>query len=142
MAPGKLIYFFLGYILKISWQLKGSSMEQMTKKLKEHRIDTDGVIARLGGKENLYLTICKKFLYDISYPTFWEAVNKGDFEEARKHIHTLKGVAVNLGFIYLSSLCNRLLIELEQQNFILFNKDLLSLSQEYDIIISILNENF
>lgn len=117
-------------------------MEQLTKKMKEHRIDTDGVIARLGGKEKLYLTICKKFLNDISYPSVWEAVNKEDYKEAGKHIHTLKGVAVNLGFIYLSSLCNRLLTELEQQNFNLFNKDLISLGQEYDIIISILNENF
>jgi HPt (histidine-containing phosphotransfer) domain-containing protein len=117
-------------------------MEQMTKKMKEHRIDTDSVIARLGGKENLYLTICKKFLHDINYASIWDAVDQGYYEEARKHIHTLKGVAANLGFIYLSSLCNRLLTELEQQNFNLFNKDLISLSQEYDIIVSILNENF
>jgi HPt (histidine-containing phosphotransfer) domain-containing protein len=117
-------------------------MELLTKKMKDHKIDTDGVIARLGGNEKLYIAICKKFLNDISYPSVWEAVNKGDYEQARKHIHTLKGVAVNLGFLYLSSLCNHLLTEMEQQNFNLFNKDLISLAQEYDIIISILKENF
>ncbi len=117
-------------------------MEQLTLKLKEHRIDTDGVIARLGGKENLYLTICKKFINDNSYPSAQKAFKAGDFIEAEKHIHTLKGVAANLGFIYLQALCNRLLTELEQLNFNLFNHDLISLGQEYDIIISILNENF
>lgn len=117
-------------------------MEQLTLKMKEHRIDADGVIARLSGNEKLYLTICKKFRNDISYPSVLQAVSKGDYIEVGKHIHTLKGVAANLGFIYLSSLCNRLLAELEQQNFNLFNKDLISIGQEYDIIISLLNENF
>ncbi len=111
-------------------------------KLKEHRIDTDGVIARLGGKENIYLTICKKFINDNSYSSAREAIKKGDFTEAGKCIHTLKGVAANLGFIYLHALCNNLLNELENLDFNLFNHDFISLGQEYDIIISILKENF
>jgi HPt (histidine-containing phosphotransfer) domain-containing protein len=117
-------------------------MEHLTLMMKKHRIDTDGVIRRLGGNEKLYLTICKKFLSDISYSSVLEAVKKEDYMEARRHIHTLKGVAVNLGFIYLYSLCSRLLTELDQQNSYMFNKDLISLGQEYDFIISILKENF
>lgn len=116
-------------------------MELLTMKMKEHGIDTDGVITRLDGKEKLYLTICNKFLGDTSYPSIREAINKGDYIEAQIHIHTLKGVAANLGFIYLHALCNRLLSDLEQKAFSSFNRDLISLGQEYDIIISILNKN-
>ncbi len=117
-------------------------MEQITIKMKEHGIDTDGVISRLGDKEMLYLSICKKFLNDTSYPSAREAIKKGDYIEAQIHLHTLKGVAANLGFIYLHALCNRLLTELEQESLSYFNRDLISLGQEYEIIISILNENF
>ena len=117
-------------------------MEQLTINMKKHRIDTDGVIGRLGGNEKLYLSICKKFLNDVSYSSIQQAIIEGDYIEARRHIHTLKGVAVNLGFIYLYSLCSRLLTELDEQNLYLFHKDLICLGQEYDFIVSILKENF
>ncbi len=116
-------------------------MEPMTKKMKQHGIDTEGVIARLGGKEKLYLTICKKFLDDPSFSSIQEAISKGDYTKAKLHIHTLKGVAANLGFSYLHALCSHLLTELEQEALGSFYRDLIHLDQEYNIITSILKEN-
>ncbi|MDF2907999.1 MAG: Hpt protein [Herbinix sp.] len=114
-------------------------MEQMCRKLKEHGIDIDGVIERLGGNKMLYLTICKKFVSDKSYPSIIEALAAGNLTEAHDHIHTLKGVAANLGFIYLYALCNRLLTELEQKELICFEQDIRKLIQECDFLISILS---
>jgi HPt (histidine-containing phosphotransfer) domain-containing protein len=114
-------------------------MEQICRKLKEHGIDIDGVTERLGGNKNLYLTICKKFVHDRSYPLIKETLAEGNLSEAQVHIHTLKGVAANLGFIYLYALCNRLLTQLEQKELICFEKDIQKLSQECDLIISILS---
>ncbi len=114
-------------------------MEQISKKLIEHGIDTNGVIERLGGNKKLYLTICKKFVQDKSYPAIKKAVAAGDLMEAGTHIHTLKGVAANLGFIYLYSLCNRLLDELKHNETKYFEMDILKLCQECDLLISILS---
>lgn len=115
-------------------------MEYLTTRLNEHRIDTEGAIARLGGKEMLYLTICKKFPRDSSYASVMDAIKKSDYTKVRMHLHTLKGVSANLGFQYLYALCNRLLAELDQRELPLFHQDILCLMKEYDIIIALLEE--
>lgn len=116
-------------------------MELLYKKLKEHGVDTDSVITRLGGNEPLYLSICKKFLFDTSYPKLKEALSSGSISEARMHIHTLKGVAGNLGFQYMHALCKHILAAMEQCEFKYFEHDINCLSDEYQLIIAILSEN-
>lgn len=114
-------------------------MEQIYRKLKEHGIDTDGVTERLGGNKMLYLTICKKFINDKSYPSIKKAFASGDLTEAQIQIHTLKGVAANLGFIYLYALCNRLLDLLKEKEMKYLEPDFIRLCQECDLLISILS---
>lgn len=115
-------------------------MEILCKKLKEHGIDTDSVITRLGGNEPLYLSICKKFLFDNSYPKLKEALSSGRIDDAQMHIHTLKGVAGNLGFQYMHSLCKHILAAMEKCEVRCFEYDINCLSDEYKIIIAILSE--
>ncbi len=114
-------------------------MEQIYQKLKEHGIDTDGVTERLGGNYRLYLTICEKFVYDKSYPSLKEALSSDDLTAAGTHLHTLKGVAANLGFLILHELCNCLLEDLKQNRLDRFNLDIQKLCLECDQIISILS---
>lgn len=115
-------------------------MKTLCKRLKEHGVDTDGVINRLGKNESLYLSICLKFLSDRSYPLLQEALKAGNLEEVRAQIHTLKGVAANLGFLYMHALCKHILVFLDQNNRPPLEQDLRSLSQEYHILIAILSE--
>ena len=114
-------------------------MEQLCRQLREHGVDTEGVTERLGGNKKLYLSICKKFVYDKSYPSLKVALAAGDLLEAQVHIHTLKGVAANLGFIYLYALCNRILDEIKHKEMKYFELDIQKLSQECDLLISILS---
>lgn len=116
-------------------------MELLCRKLKEHGVDTESVITRLGGNEPLYLTICKKFLLDTSYPKLSEALSLGRISEAQMHIHTLKGVAANLGFQYMYALCKHILAAMEQCDLKCFEHDIRCLSDEYKIIIAILSDH-
>ncbi len=115
-------------------------MKNLYRRLTEHGVNTDEVINRLGKNENLYLSICLKFLSDQSYPLFQKALKAGDLSEARMQIHTLKGVAANLGFVYLNALCKHILAILDQNDYPHLEQDLKSLSQEYHILIAILSE--
>lgn len=114
-------------------------MERITLKLKELGVDVDNVIYRLGGNEKIYLSICQKFLKDTSYRAFCQAWSKNDIKSAIIHIHTLKGVAVNLGFIRIELLCKSIQDDLKN-NDILYTQEYISeLSTEYENIIEILN---
>lgn len=59
--------------------------------------DFDSVLSRLGS-EAIITRVAVKFLNDTSFQTLKEALPEGNKEEAFRAAHTLKGVAVNLGF--------------------------------------------
>ena len=115
-------------------------MEPLSRKLNEIGVDTKCVINRLGGNEKLYLSICRKFLADTSYSLLREALSNRQFSKAHDCIHTLKGVAANLGFEHIRYICNQLMSELEQNELHLMEWNLEKLAREYQKIISVLNE--
>lgn len=55
------------------------------------------VISRLS-KEERIVKYCRKFLDGNDCELISEALAKGNFEEAFRYVHNLKGVALNLGF--------------------------------------------
>ena len=59
--------------------------------------DYDGVLGRLR-KEQTVQKFVFKFLDDKSFAQFEAAMEKGDYEEALRAVHTLKGVCQNLSF--------------------------------------------
>lgn len=79
------------------------------QKLNEIGVDTDGAIKRLAGNEALYLKLCNRFIQDENYIKFQETFSSRDYDNARLRIHTLIGVAANLGFMSLESICRQLL---------------------------------
>ncbi len=115
-------------------------MEPLSRKLKEIGVDTGHVIDRLGGNEKIYLSICRKFLSDTNHTMLQEALRDGQFSKAQEHIHTLKGVAANLGFVQMHSLCHQLLSHMEQNELYLMEWDTEKLAREYHKIIAVLKE--
>lgn len=116
-------------------------MQTKSLKLLEIGVDVLSVVKRLGGNELLYLNICDKFLYDESFESIQEAISVHNYDSAEMAIHTLKGVAANLGFIGLQTLCERLLMRLRDANYDAIPKDNQELIEEYHRIIQILKEN-
>ena len=59
--------------------------------------DYDDVVRRLMG-EKLVRKFLLKFLDDKSYADLGRTLSEGDYKEAFRAAHTLKGVCLNLGF--------------------------------------------
>ncbi len=69
--------------------------------------DYSGTLARLG-KEDFVKRLAKKFLDDANLSSLKAAAANGDAETAFRAVHTLKGLALNLGFTNLASLSSEL----------------------------------
>lgn len=74
--------------------------------LKNAGVDTEGTIQRFMGNAGLYRTILTKFLEDGTYAEIAPAFAAGDGEKSLTSVHTLKGVAGNLGFTRLYEACS------------------------------------
>jgi len=116
-------------------------MEARSRKLKEIGIDVSGVVNRLGGNESLYLIICNKFTKDTNYLILKEALSKKDYQSAEIRIHTLKGIAANLGFIRLEIISRCVLNDIRERKLVNLRQDIYSLTEEYQRIISALTED-
>lgn len=115
--------------------------EQYRIKLKENGVDIDSVLFRLGGNETVYLLICRKFLKDQSFQLLNDAYKEKNWIEIYQHIHTLKGVALNLGFIRMHFIIKTLLDSLSNDELQNFDQDMAILTNEYLRIISLLEES-
>jgi HPt (histidine-containing phosphotransfer) domain-containing protein len=115
-------------------------METISNSLIQNGVDVNGVISRLGGNELLYLSICKKFLYDKNFYSLKESLVTNDLRSAEIHIHTLKGVAANLGFLRIEYLCKIIQEDLKKNDLQSIRDRMGILSIEYNKIISVLKE--
>jgi HPt (histidine-containing phosphotransfer) domain-containing protein len=116
-------------------------METLSRKLIDMGVDVGSVIKRLGGNEALYLTICNKFIKDPSYQTLQEALTTNDYQSAVLTVHTLKGVAANLGFQRLEIISKSLLQDLQENRLSTLYEDNYCLAKEYERIMNVLTEN-
>ena len=73
--------------------------------------DYKGVMSRLM-KEERVVKYVRKFLNDASFETLNAQLDEGDYEEAFRAAHTIKGVASNLGFSRLLDSSHQLTEEL------------------------------
>lgn len=71
-------------------------------------IDLKNGAERFLGNQELYLHFLKQFTTDESYGKFLEAMKAGHFEQARIHIHALKGMSANLSITSLHMICTEI----------------------------------
>ncbi|MCH5272923.1 MAG: Hpt domain-containing protein [Lachnospiraceae bacterium] len=71
--------------------------ELLKQKLAENDVDVKGAVARFMGNESLFLKFLLKFKNDMSFTNLIANLDQGNYEEAFKCAHTLKGVSANLG---------------------------------------------
>ena len=67
--------------------------------------ETEKALARLGNNERLYIKLLKQFLqyYANTDTQFYDAFVRGDYVEAQRIAHTLKGLAASIGASALAS---------------------------------------
>lgn len=71
--------------------------DSLKQKLIENGADVEGTLHRFMGNEALFSKFLLKFKDDKNYAGLTESLDQGNYEEAFKFAHTLKGVSANLG---------------------------------------------
>lgn len=71
--------------------------EKFRKQMEENGADVETTLKRFLGKEELYLKFIKKFQDDKSLEGLQERYDNVDYEGVFEKVHSLKGVAGNLG---------------------------------------------
>lgn len=85
--------------------------EELLDKLRDMDAEVDDCIERLMGDKEFYFECLRKFPENQNIIELRNAVDAGDCEKAEKEVHTLKGVALNLGFLPLVDVCMDMLLD-------------------------------
>ena len=91
--------------------------DTIKKQLTEAGVDLDKTMERFMNNEALYLKFLKRFPEDPNYAQLKEHISAGDYEEAFRDAHTLKGVAGNLGLDPFYTVVSALTEELRSRKY-------------------------
>lgn len=89
--------------------------EEFRLKLEESGADVQGTLRRFMGNEKMYLKFLKMFPADANYQNLGANLEAGNYEEAFKCAHTLKGVSANLGLTPVQTAVSGLVEELRSK---------------------------
>lgn len=80
----------------------------MYDRLNAAGLDVKGTVNRFGGRMDLYLRFLEKFPDDPNFGLIEPALEKADYEEIFKAVHTMKGITGNLGMTELYGICSEM----------------------------------
>ena len=86
--------------------------QELLERLSDMGAEVEDTIERLMSDEKLYIEYVLKFPKNQNIIELQKAVEAKDAEKALKEVHTLKGVALNLGFLPLIDVCMDMVLEL------------------------------
>ncbi len=86
--------------------------EGFKRSLEESGADVQATLRRFMGNEQMYMKFLKMFPADPNYQNLGKNLEAGNYEEAFKCAHTLKGVAANLGLVPVQTVVSGLVEEL------------------------------
>ena len=101
--------------------------------------DYEGTLGRLCS-EKLVEKFALKFLADDSYSLLKESIQVGNYSDAFRAAHTLKGVSLNLGFTKLYQVSDVLTEALRDSNYLEDEKLLENVKDEYQRTVDLLQE--
>lgn len=116
------------------------------RQLEENGADVETTLRRFVGNAAIYEKFLKKFPEDPNYEKLGENIGTGDFEEAYKCAHALKGVVGNLGLTPVFERVSKLVEELrgkksEEVNADLVKSEWQEVKASYETFIGIIKEN-
>jgi HPt (histidine-containing phosphotransfer) domain-containing protein len=100
--------------------------------LEAHGIDVEGTIKRFSGNESLLIKFLKKFTDDTTFMQLEAAYIENDCEEIFKAVHTLKGIAGNLGMKKLFEICEKAMIQCRECDYSQMEEHYLNARAEYN----------
>lgn len=120
--------------------------EKFRRQLEENGADVETTLKRFVGNAAIYVKFLGKFPTDPNYENLGKNIESGDYEEAYKCAHALKGVVGNLGLTPIYDKVSCLVEELrgkktEEVNAEKANAEWLEVKDEYEKFIRIISEN-
>lgn len=103
-------------------------------------IDVEGVLERFMGNEALFLRFFKKFGDDESYRNLKESIKSGEWQNAFCAVHTLKGVAGNLGMNRLFAVSSDITEKLRNREETGLEREIAALDAEYDAVLGVISQ--
>lgn len=88
----------------------------LLEKLEDMGAEVEDTLERLMGDEELYMEYLTQFPENQSIIDLRHSVDAGDCEQAMKDVHTLKGMAMNLGLLPLIDVCMDMLLDFRAGN--------------------------
>ena len=104
------------------------------------KIDINLTLDRFLGNEGLYGKFLLKFLDDQSFENIKKSVEAGNFSELTMYVHTMKGVAGNLGLQHLLDILSPMMNSLRNGKTDNIEEYLDNLSVQYDAICSVIQK--
>lgn len=102
--------------------------------------DWDAVIGRFAGNEGLLRKFVNKFKDDVTYDSLVKVVDTHDYEQILLHSHTLKGVALNLGFDNLGKAAAKIVTNVREKNFEDIPDNFEILKCEHEMVLKLLSQ--
>lgn len=102
-------------------------MSKLLEKCRDYDVDVDGVMDRFMDDEELFENCLKTFSNDEHFGKLGEAIKENRYKDAFECIHTLKGVAANLGLKVMYQTASDLTEQLRKNNYD-------GLDEKYEII--------
>lgn len=120
--------------------------ERFRQQLEENGADVEATLKRFMGNDAIYLKFLGKFPGDPNYANLGANMEAGNYEEAYKCAHALKGVVGNLGLTPIFENVSVLVEELRNKanadvDAALANEEWQKVKTVYEQFIAIINEN-
>lgn len=105
--------------------------------LEKNGAETKSTLERFLGDQELYYSFLKEYLVKESLEKLFAAEKANNYEEMSKIIHTIKGVALNLGITPLAKLSIEILKDYHSNNFDEMKEKITLFTAEFEHWISI-----
>lgn len=120
--------------------------EKFRQQLEEGGADVEGTLKRFMGNDAIYQKFLGKFPNDPNYANLGTNIESGNFEEAYKCAHALKGVVGNLGLTPIFDTVSTLVEELRNKanadvDAVRAKEEWQEIKTVYEKFITIINEN-
>ncbi len=120
--------------------------EKFRRQLEENGADVEATLKRFMGNDAIYLKFLGKFPGDQNYANLGANMESGNYEEAYKCAHALKGVVGNLGLTPIFDHVSVLVEELRNKanadvDAARAGEEWQKVKEVYEKFISVINEN-
>ena len=120
--------------------------EKFRQQLEESGADVEGTLKRFMGNDGIYQKFLGKFPNDPNYANLGTNIESGNYEEAYKCAHALKGVVGNLGLTPIFENVSTLVEDLRNKanadvDAARANEEWQKIKTVYEKFITIINEN-